>query len=84
MHIPVAKLRDILTVHKDAIVNRQGKNVVFVVEDKRANMKEVTLGEAIGNRFEVLKGLEADDQVVIRGNERLKDGRRVRVDKPSS
>ena len=81
LHIPIAKLRDILTVHKDGILNRQGKNMVFVVEGKRANVYEVTLGEAIGNRFEVLKGIEEKDLVVIRGNERLKDGKRVKVER---
>jgi RND family efflux transporter MFP subunit len=81
LHIPIAKLRDILTVHKDGILNRQGKNMVFVVEEKRANVYEVTLGEAIGNRFEVLKGIEEKDLVVIRGNERLKDGKRVKVER---
>ena len=81
LHIPIAKLRDILTVHKDGILNRQGKNMVFVVERKRANVYEVTLGEAIGNRFEVLKGIEEKDLVVIRGNERLKDGKRVKVER---
>mgnify|MGYP006161591017 CR=1 FL=1 len=81
LHIPIAKLRDILTVHKDGILNRQGKNMVFVVEGKRANVYEVTLGEAIGNRFEVLKGIEEKDLVVIRGNERLKDGKRVKLDR---
>ena len=83
LHIPISKIRDILTVHKDAILIRKGKNLVFVVEDKRGYAKEVTLGEAIGNRFEVLKGLEEEDMVVIRGNERLKDGKRVTVDSVS-
>jgi RND family efflux transporter MFP subunit len=81
LHIPIAKIRDILTVHKDAVLNRQGKNVVFVVKDKRANVYDVTLGEAIGNRFEVINGISKGDMVVIRGNERLKDGKRVKVER---
>ena len=84
LHIPIAKLRDIVTVHKDAVINREGKNVVFVVEKRRARLKEVVLGDAIGNRFEVIQGLEPEDQVVIRGNERLKDGKRVTTESPAS
>ncbi|MEX2450419.1 MAG: efflux RND transporter periplasmic adaptor subunit [Rhodospirillales bacterium] len=84
LHIPIAKLRDIVTVHKDAVINREGKNVVFVVEKRRARLKEVILGDAIGNRFEVIQGLEPEDRVVIRGNERLKDGKRVTTESPAS
>ncbi|MEQ8193393.1 MAG: efflux RND transporter periplasmic adaptor subunit [Rhodospirillales bacterium] len=84
LHIPISKIRDIVTVHKDAVINRMGKNVVFVVQKRRARLKEVVLGDSIGNRFEVIRGLEPEDKVVIRGNERLKDGRRVKTESPAS
>ncbi len=74
LHIPSSKPREVVSVHKDAITQRRGKRVVFVFdpEEKRVRMREVELGEAFGSRFEVLKGLTIGDQVVVKGNERLR------------
>ena len=54
---------------------------MFVVNrDKMtAALREVELGETFGSRFEVLKGLYPGDQVVVRGNERLRPNQKVRI-----
>ncbi len=78
VHVPVGKGRDVLSVHKDALIASRGQPTAFVVEDGRAQSRTVLVGEAVGNRFEVLNGLKAGDIVVVRGNERLRDGSRVR------
>ncbi len=79
VHIPLGKPRDVITVHKDG-VNRAGEQTsVYVVEDGVATVRPVALGEALGSRFEVLSGLAPGEQVVVRGNERLRPGDRVRV-----
>jgi len=75
--LPVGEPRDVLSVHKDAVIVRNGKNVVFVVRDGVADSVEVDLGEPIGSRFEVLGGLSPGDKVVVRGNERLRPGQSV-------
>ena len=66
-------------MHKDAIIKRRGQDMVFVVEDGTAQPRSVDLGGAVGNRFEVRGGLRDGDQAVVRGNERLKPGDKVRV-----
>lgn len=76
--IPAGEASDVVTVHKDAVINRKGKNIVFIVEEGAANLRPVKLGEAIGPRFVVLGGLKDGDTVVIRGNERLRPGQKVR------
>ena len=76
--IPVGEEQDVISVHKDAVINRKGKNIVFVVEDGAANIRTIRLGESIGTRFVVLDGLEATDIVVVRGNERLRPGQKVK------
>jgi len=53
----------------------------YVVVGDEATMKPVVLGEAIGSRFEVLNGLVDGDQVVVRGNERLRPGAKVTTGK---
>jgi RND family efflux transporter MFP subunit len=79
VRIPVGAKRNALSVHKDAKLQRSGNSVVFVVKGGRAELRRVRLGTAIGGRFEVLGGLTAGEFVVVRGNERLSDGKRVRL-----
>ncbi len=77
--IPVGAARQVVTVHKDAVVRRGGGAVVFVVVDDAVQLRPVDLGEAAGGRFVVLSGLRPGEQVVIRGNESLRPGQSVRV-----
>jgi len=79
VQVPVGLQRDILTVHKDAIIKRGSEDIVFVVSDKKAQSRTIKLGEATGTRIEVLSGLEQGEQVVVRGNERLRGGAPVRI-----
>ncbi len=78
--VPLGKARNVVSVHKDGVIPRSGKNIVFVVENGKAMMRDVQLGSAVGNRFEVLDGLTVGDAVVIRGNERLQPGQPVRYE----
>lgn len=77
VHVPLSEAREVVSVHKDAVIERQGTPLVFVVDGDAASVRTIELGEAIGGRFEVLSGLEPGDLVVVRGNERLKDGQKV-------
>ncbi len=72
VHVPIGKARDAVTVHKDAVLNRGGGHMVFVVADGKAMPRPIVLGEAVGGRFEIRDGLQPGDIVVIRGNERLR------------
>jgi len=77
VRIPQGVPRDILSVHKDAVIRRGDKALVYVVEGDTASMRPVKLGDAVGARFEILSGLAAGEQVVVRGNERLRPGAKV-------
>ncbi len=79
LDLPAGRPRDVVTVHKDAVLNRKGKTLVFVLVDGKVQIRPVRLGEAVGGRFEVLKGLKTGDLVVVRGNERLLPGQEVRI-----
>ena len=78
LNIPVGAPRTIVSVHKDAVIRRQGGTIVFTVIDGKAALRPVRLGIAIAARFEVLEGLAPGELVVIRGNERLRQGQKVR------
>jgi len=63
-----------------AIVQRNGKDTVFVVaDDSKAQARPVTLGRTLGDDREVLSGLSGGDTVVLDPPEKLTDGERVRV-----
>ena len=79
VNIPIGVAREVVTIHKDAIVRRGGNAMVFVVRDGTTEMRPVQLGEAASDRFVVLAGVEAGEAVVIRGNETLQPGQQVRV-----
>ena len=76
--LPAGARRTVVTVHKDAVLNRKGRTIVFVVEDGVARLRPVALAEAVGSRFEVVRGLKPGDLVVVRGNERLAPEQKVR------
>jgi RND family efflux transporter MFP subunit len=82
LHVPVATAEDAVTVHKDAVLVRDGGRVVYLVRDGEAVARNVILGDAIGNRFVVKSGLTIGDLVVVRGNERLRPGQKVLYDDP--
>ena len=77
--LPAGRSRQALTVHKDAIVRRQGQAFVYVAKDGQAQIRPVQLGTAVGGRFEVLGGLGPGEPVVVRGNERLRPGQQIAV-----
>ena len=78
--LPLGVPRQIITVHKDAILKMQGLTMAYVVaEDNTAQIRSIELGDATAARFEVLSGLSPGEPVVIRGNERLRPGQSVRI-----
>jgi RND family efflux transporter MFP subunit len=79
VNVPVGKGREVVTVHKDAIVYRGQETVVYFVRNNRAFSRKVTLGEAVGNRFIVVSGLQPGETVVTHGNETLPPGTEVRI-----
>lgn len=77
IEIPISEARDVVTVHKDGVISRSGTSFVFVVKDGAVEKRVVTLGRAVGVRFEVLSGLAPGDVVAVKGNERLRPGQKV-------
>jgi RND family efflux transporter MFP subunit len=62
-----------------AIVARNGKDVAFAVADggKRAQLREVEVGRAMGDDRQVTSGLSAGDTVVLDPPTGLQDGGRI-------
>ncbi len=71
--------RDVVLIPKDAIVIQDGKQVVFVVEGDVARRVTVQTGYINGTNAEV-RGVRSGAQVVVQGQENLRDGDKVRVE----
>lgn len=80
--LPIGSTQDVLTVHKDAINRRGDSTSVYVVEDGKAAIRPVQLGDAVGSRLAVISGLQDGELVVTRGNERLQPGQAVAYEQP--
>ena len=79
VNLPVGDNVSVVTVHKDAVIASPQGTIVYVMADGTAQIRPVQLGEADGDRFQVLSGLAAGDLAIIRGNERLQPGQPVMV-----
>lgn len=80
LYVPAAAQAEAVTVHKDAVLARDGGRIVYVVKETEAVARSIVLGEAVGNRFIVKSGLKPGELVVVRGNERLRPGQKVTHD----
>ena len=69
-----------LTVPTPAIVVRDGNNFVFVVgADNKVAARQVRTGRRVGERVEVVEGLQVADRVAVQGAGFLNDGDLVKV-----
>jgi membrane fusion protein, multidrug efflux system len=63
-----------VVVPEDAVLPLQGANYVWVVTDGKATRRQVELGVRTPGFVEVKSGVEATEQVVVGGQERLGEG----------
>lgn len=66
-----------------AIVKQSGAGdrYIYVYKDGKVSYEKVELGRRMGNKYEIISGVEDGDQVVITGQSRLNNGMEVELDK---
>ncbi|MDY6832477.1 MAG: efflux RND transporter periplasmic adaptor subunit [Thermodesulfobacteriota bacterium] len=65
------------------LVTPRGEAVVFIVENGKAFQRQVKTGIEEKGRLQILSGVTPGEQVIVSGNEKLKDGAAIRLfDKP--
>jgi RND family efflux transporter MFP subunit len=62
-----------------AVVSREGRSVVFLLDAERAVERSVRTGRRLDTLVEILEGLGAGDKVVVNPGSDLKIGTRVKV-----
>ena len=66
-------------VPRNAFVGSVSSNQVFVIENGIAKLKTVTAGRILGNKVEILSGLNEGETVIVTGQINLQDGSKVEV-----
>lgn len=67
-----------ILVPRDAIVEDQGKRLVYAVEEGRIKVRSVKIGAEERGRVEIISGVQEGDVVVVVGQSDLADGQKVR------
>ena len=68
-----------LSIPRSALVQKEGKSSVFVLDGSHVRLQEVQLGRDLGDRVEVVGGIGPNDKIVTAGPEGLTSGQRVKV-----
>jgi hypothetical protein len=75
----LVRKENILTLPASVVVERDGEAFVFVVDDGKARQRPLHLGLRNDESVEVVAGLQATEQVIQRGRNKVKDGQAVEV-----
>jgi RND family efflux transporter MFP subunit len=81
VHIESGKVDEVLTLPYAALQYRYGVNRVFVVSGDKLAMRELAVGERMGDRIEIMGGVKAGERVAITDVDTLADGTPVVVTK---
>jgi RND family efflux transporter MFP subunit len=68
-----------VTVPAEAVVQRDGRTIAFVVRDERASLRQLQAGDARDGQRRVSSGLAVGEQVVLSPPAELEDGAKVAV-----
>lgn len=79
-------VKNAIVIPSNAIVVRDGREYIFVVSSGKGGrsgssvrLTPVTLGLSVDNKTEITKGLDAGDEIVIKGMSLLNDGAKVNI-----
>jgi membrane fusion protein (multidrug efflux system) len=78
-HLATSRVEPVLTIPYAAMQYRYGVNKAFVVAGGKLQARELKIGDRVGDRVEVLGGLDADDLIAITDVDNLIDGQSVTI-----
>lgn len=80
VRLRLTSIDDALTVPADAVQHGSQGSYVYVIEDSKAYIRQVTTGIVDSDRVAITSGLQPGERVVLEGLDRLRDGRTVIVE----
>jgi membrane fusion protein (multidrug efflux system) len=81
VHIESDKIDNVLTLPYATMQYRYGVNRVFVVEGDKLAVRELKVGDRLGDRIEIISGVKAGEQVAATDVDKLADGTKVSINK---
>ncbi|ABR46424.1 efflux transporter, RND family, MFP subunit [Alkaliphilus metalliredigens QYMF] len=70
---------NVLVINSRAVLNQEGEDIVFVVEEDHAIERQVVLGMNTGAEVEIVEGLREGESVIVKGQQYVVDGERVKI-----
>ncbi len=71
--------RDALVIPEEALSPEAERQYVYVVNDDKVERREVRIGSRRPGSVEIVGGLNAGEQVIVEGTQKVRDGATVRV-----
>jgi RND family efflux transporter MFP subunit len=81
VHIESDKVDSVLTLPHATMQYRYGVNRVFVVEGDKLAVRELKVGDRLGDRIEIISGVKAGELVAATDVDKLADGTKVSINK---
>ncbi len=75
--LEVAKREKALLIPEEAIVGEGPLQIAFAVKDNKVERRIVKIGQRENGKVEIMEGLKLDEQVVVRGLQRVRGGMTV-------
>jgi multidrug efflux pump subunit AcrA (membrane-fusion protein) len=79
VRVETSRVDTVLTLPYTALQYRYGVNRVFVVNDERLAVRELKVGDRLGDRIEIVSGVKTGEQVAVTDIEKLTDGLKVSI-----
>lgn len=73
------KVQPVILVPRTAFVGSVNSNQLFVLKDSLASLRNVVAGRIIGEKVEVLQGLQEGETIITSGQINLSDGSKVKA-----
>lgn len=77
--IVLAHKDSVIVIPKDVIISNQRGKSVFIVSQGTAEQKQVTLGYENQDKVEITSGLKANERLVVKGFETLRNRSKVKI-----
>jgi len=73
------KRDNVLVINSEAVLQKNGEKVVYVIENDKAVEKIVATGLDTGSFVEIVNGLKNGEKIIVKGQDFVEDGTTVKV-----
>ena len=80
LYIPVGQSKPRLLIPKDALIPKGKQKVVYIFDKGIAKQSFIKTGVSVGNKIEILNGLNEGQLIVVKGNENLRPNQTIKIE----